>query len=189
MSNLLVCFQSGARGEFLASILLGYITKNKPILNLPLSLFKKIHHINELDEVFSIKSEQIKNYFSVRIKLNTLTDFMKVIYLRKIKSISNEWFESGHLLTCIHQELYHRQFDNKFDYIFDFKYIDNLDYIKVFYQQCFQKPMSQEIEDWAIKNINLNLNLINNEKYKSFLNDFEPETFQLVEELITDQSI
>jgi hypothetical protein len=189
IDKLLVCFQSGARGEFLASILLGKIPRNRAVLNLPLSLFKKIHHINDSKETFSIESSQIKNYFSVRIRLNTLSDFTKLIYLRKIKGISNEWFEFGHLFTCIDQELYQRQFDKEFNYIVDFENINNLDYIKNFYQMCCQQSMSQAVEDWAVANINLNLNLINNKQYELFLKDFDSESLEHAIDRMTDQNI
>ena len=188
IANLLVCFQSGARGDFLASMLLGRKIQHKLVQQPPQRLYTKAHHIDRPDAEFSVAGQKIKNYFGVRVKLHTLNDFIKVVYLKQAKGLETHWYNPGTLSMVADEELLHRQHDDSFKFIFDCAYIDDLDYIQNFYKQCCEKELSGEMIQAIAANIDLHKELFD-QRYQAFVDRFSSRDIDYIFSKFSDQSI
>ena len=144
-NQYLICYPTGARGDFLASILCGTIQrefKHYKILN-P-GPYKKLHSSIELEDVDPLQ------FIKICIRLRNLDGYLTVAYLRKSK------MSSALTYTEILQDLITNQNEmaqTNFQYVIDFKWLFDIKKIQELYTQI----TSQELDDTTIKCIQHNI--------------------------------
>ena len=144
---ILICYPTGARGDFLASILCGTIQrefKNYKIFN-P-GPYKKLHSSIEFEDVDPLR------FIKICIRLRNLDDYLTVAYLRKSK------MSSALTYTEILQDLITNQNEmaqTNFQHVIDFKWLFDIKKIQELYTQI----TTQELDDTTINCIQHNISL------------------------------
>jgi hypothetical protein len=159
--QLAILYSSGARGDFLAAVLLDklkkFTTYNQLTIQLPVD-YKKIHTLpdSRFHSQYTMSLEEIGQYTSIRIKLEDLGDLLNVAYLWTIKL--PEQLNPGlvNILDyLLEQELLFRQYDMVFDYVVEFKDLFDIDAIKQLYRNINQQDLPDEYANNICHNIKL----------------------------------
>ena len=147
--QILICYPTGARGDFLASILCGTIQrefKQYKILN-P-GPYKKLHSSIELEDVDPLQ------FITICIRLRNLDDYLTVAYLRKSK-MSSALTYTEILQDLITNQNKIAQTNYKFQCVVDFKWLFDVKKIQELYTQI----TSQELDSTTINCIQHNISL------------------------------
>ena len=155
---LLICYTAGARGDFLASVLLNRRFKNKLIIDTPRG-YRKIHWINDGRHRtdFNLDPADLPGYTSIRICANTDLDIIKLIHRRYSKpQLYTEPNLERELSSCLEQEERNRAYNSQFNYLVPIEMFDNIQKIESFYRQINGYDMDPGLRDLAIANIELN---------------------------------
>jgi hypothetical protein len=181
-SALLVCYHPGARGDFLAAILLnrlagqlswGVDTKHIST-NIP---YKKVHYYESVavpSDIYNCNMNDIIKSFSIRIKPNTISDFLTIVYYIKQK-ISPPISETESFNNILRHELHHKKLNNLFNVVVDFTNLYNIDYLTTLYNSYVNlnsngNKLSLAIDD--IQNISHNISInpiVTIENYKEYI--------------------
>jgi hypothetical protein len=156
--ELAILYSPGARGDFLAAVLLGeFTTYNHLVVPTP-RFYKKIHTIpeSEFKSQYTMPVEQIGQYTSIRIKLSDLDDVLNVVYFCRVK-LPQQLFGGvdDTLSYLVKQELLFRQFDAQFDHVVEFKDLFDIESIRQLYSRINQQALSDESVSRICHNIEL----------------------------------
>jgi hypothetical protein len=168
----LFLFPVGARGDFLASILVGdqlAIDGHLPMINLVGGNTKQIAKIHEFgpshwaDVV--VNADTINNYCGLRIDVSNLDDQWTVAWLNCYKKPPINQLGLETMVSVAKKvnewDRTYRQFDQYFDYVIPFNQLSNIDYIVELYQKVNNQPLALDAVERIKYNINLNNNIVN----------------------------
>lgn len=191
--NLLIHYQPGARGDFLASVLLNYWNEAKNGQVYP-PKYKKIHHINHHNNDGD-SWEDLKNFNGIKIRIDPgrdaynllLIEINHIIKNKKITNFSLDNVDVAYRAACYFLNNEMHEIDQRkklFDYWINFSQLYNINFIEKFYYELTGTSLSITNKNKIINNINIqpkfdplieNLskllqfeidnNLINSEKY------------------------
>jgi hypothetical protein len=182
--NLLIFYAPGSRGDFLASVLLTQLMdqplwhiKTEKIFN-PYAEYIKAHDLTKDPGQFGkVQVEDLIINRSIRIKLQTPSDFLSAVYYSKAKILANKNLPEDSLLSnYLIKEKRYRKLDSMFDYVVDFSNLFDIEFIKQFYANY----VGEELPAEAIKRIQDNINLhtvLNLENYQNYLNNVNINNF------------
>jgi hypothetical protein len=191
--NLLIFYAPGARGDFLASIVLNQLQNqtswhilSENIID-PYIKYIKAHDLTKKPGFAKVQIEDLIINRSIRIKLNTVSDFLSIVYYSKAKISFNKELSADNLLAKnIIKERQHRKLDAMFDCVIDFSNLFNIEFIKDLYVAHTGNTLPDQAVERIQKNIDLHpiLNLGNYQNYLNivnidkFLKDYE-QTFRI----------
>lgn len=147
---LTICYPPGARGDFLASILLdtiGDCYKNY-VIGVGAD-YQKVHWCKDLI------GKPCVSDISIRVRLNNINDFLTVAHLWQQKILDDPLPTENILLEIIQNEFDARNLDHLFDYVVDFASLFDVDAIQKLYQDIHNKELDAE----TIKKIQHNISL------------------------------
>ena len=157
--DLALLYSPGARGDFLAAVLLNRLALRyqQPHIQL-LSCYRKIHTVtsSKFESEYTIDPGQIHLWpISIRIKLATADDLLNVAYFWSSKGL--RWQPSiDHMLDyLIYQELLFRQYDSEFDHVVEFEQLFDIHRLQALYYSVTGHVMSSEAVDHTCHNIAL----------------------------------
>lgn len=142
--NLCIHFESGARGDFLASVLLDSFTeRNNGALKQPNYL--KIHN-----DFYNNETRKLKKYICIRIDDNkSINNLMQIVFNQFLKnpvSIVNGYLDNFYTRV---KECYYSCRElidpNDYNYWIDFSYINNLEFLKTFYLHIHNREITNSI--------------------------------------------
>ena len=158
--KILVHYDPGARGDFLASILLQndiIVRDNFAIHSPPTDRYIKIHDVQD-NFLFLDQSD----YTTIRIQLpKKLESLMQITHSHFLKNptyINNNFskYENYYyyLRYIISNELVAVTYKNKYDYWIDYENLFDLNFIENLYLDIHKKSMSSELKTLTLLNIN-----------------------------------
>jgi hypothetical protein len=157
---LIIHYDSGARGDFLASILLSIlpkITQNQRV-DIISSQYRKIHHNTDCS---------ILNQPGIKIKIvheNKLDNLMQISHFHYTKNAEflktkqeNNLGEYNNIYLFIkyisEQECIALNNKSKYNYLVEFQNLTDINYLKKLYRSINNSEMPTDIENFAIDNI------------------------------------
>ena len=173
--NLLIHFAPGARGDFLASILLGSIESNsigQAVGSLPPEI-KRIHHLDfftiPTDSKFICSVEEIKNFAGIKIRIDPENDGNSLVSIAANHLLKNKveskplpgtdaWYEYIYYFSLRYLLLESSQIAvNKsiYTYWISFKDLYDINFIHEFYCTVTGNAMSNDLSKQVIDNLNL----------------------------------
>jgi hypothetical protein len=180
---LLILFRPGARGDFLASALQDIrFEHNSSVVSTPPGYAKK-HFLNDPLQSGTeqhVDSLELKNYFSIRISLQTKEDFKRVLYYRFTKP--GLWV--GHSLKddlkeSVLDEQKFRIYDSKFDQIVPLSNLDDYNLVSILCRRIngtiFSPGTAKSLRD------NIQLNKLQGSQWINFCQLFNKECCNDVE--------
>lgn len=165
--KFLFIYHVGARGDFLASILIGDVLKTS--VGMPwvrytgtdLTQHFKIHNIKD-DAASSIITSAItdfSDYHTIRIKFENLQDCKDAFKLASTKLIDRNFVSA--IEAYLEFEKTSSQFDHTYNKIVPFKDLFNMEKISLLFEQYRNRKLTAEEETRIKDNIDLNLSLLN----------------------------
>lgn len=149
---ILICYPPGARGDFLAAILVDdfedHYTKYA-LKDFTVNQYEKIHWCNEILGM-SMGAYNAR----IRIALNDLDDFLTVEHLARSKlptKTPSDWL----MKELLDNEFIGRESNNMFTHVIDFKLLFDVDYIINLYKDINKRNLDPNIIDKIKYNIAL----------------------------------
>lgn len=170
--NLCIHFDPGARGDFLASILLdSFIARDNSALKSP--NYRKIH------DDFHIEKPYLKKCICIRIDDNKSVDnLMQIVFnhfLKNRKKAVNECLDDFYeqIKGCHRRQL--KSHPGDYDYWIDFSYLNNVEFLKALYLNIYNREILFPLIDSIEQNIQKQLHWKSNPELEklSWLIDFE----------------
>lgn len=154
--DLCIHFEPGARGDFLASVLLdSFNERENGALKQPHYL--KIHYNFDKEEIC-----KLKKYICVRIDDNkSIDNLMQIVFNQFLKnptSIINGYLDNFY--TRVKDCYYSRREildPNDYNFWIDFSYINNIEFLKTFYLHIHNREITSSALDRIEQNIQLQL--------------------------------
>lgn len=149
---LLIFYPPGARGDFLASILLDTISQvyNHYMIPTPIN-YKKVHWAKDLVGVDGW--EEIDT--SIRIRLNDIEDYLTVAHLWQEKISFGRIPTENILVELVKNESTAKHMDHMFDHIVDFKSLFDVNSVR----DTYKKIMNADLDDTRLQQIEHNISL------------------------------
>lgn len=161
--KLLIHFQPGARGDFLASILLdSWIEEKNGKLYQP--FYQKIHHINHHGHMNSW--DTIKNFKGIKIRIDPgikaesllLIELNHLIKNNEISNFTDVNIDTAYRAACYYVRKERSEIllnKNLFDYWVNFDNLYNLEYLKNLYYEINNKHLTEDKVKILEKNIDI----------------------------------
>lgn len=150
--NLCIHFESGARGDFLASVLLdSFNERDNGALNQP-------HYLKIHKNFYKEEKCKLKKYICIRIDDNkSINSLMQIVFNQFLKNptaIVNGYLDNFY--TRVKDDYYSRREildPNDYNYWIDFSYINNIEFLKTFYLHIHNREITSSAIDKIEQNI------------------------------------
>ena len=144
--NLIIFYHPGARGDFLASVLLNQLANQTAwqittnlISHSNINYIKAHNFTTEPGEFGKVQVEDLLLNKCIRIKLDTISDFLTAVYYSKSKIQLNETPSADSLLfDYLLREKRYRKFDNLFNHVVNFSDLFDIKFLNFSKSQIFE---------------------------------------------------
>jgi len=181
-NKLVIYYPVGARGDFLAAILLNAKPRffDYSMIRYPPEFIEEYYKLHDIDanpqsRFFKGSVMDIKRNRSIRIKLNSIDDFLSSVYYRMIKVEKHTLNLPYVFKKLVDHELFGRRIDYNFKYTVNFADLFDVDFLKDFYYTYNQITMPDELLAPIIHNIGLQPR-VTVDNYSEYITDLSPHT-------------
>lgn len=171
--KLLILYHPGARGDFLASILLSSLRDGWELPRIQVKQdYIKLHNVyNRVFTRYPAGLAPINDNLSIRIKVNSIEDVLTITnnIVTKLNGINNVENATAIAEDIINDEYNHRRLDSLFDYVADFKQLSRPNSLHILVNQITGKFLDKD----AMERIRFNISLqdqVNLDNYQNHLN-------------------